>query len=230
MKPSIADKLRSRWDYLCGKVWADNRHKVFEALDSHYSEPHRYYHNWAHIADSFDKLDDIDSSGYRLYDNDLIVIEFAIWFHDAIYDTKEYDNEDKSARLFLDLCRDLNPDSFHVDDQDLYWRRKDVTKLIRGTKEHKPTRSVRGRVLFDIDLSILGSSNEEFDEYDSCIKAEYHWVPPDIFSAHRSKFMSDLLNRKRIFQTRYFHDKYEEQARNNLRRAVSKYGSALYIN
>jgi len=165
MKLSTADKLRSRWDYLCGKVWGDNRHQAFDILDAHYSEPHRYYHNWSHIADCFDKLDDIAATKYKLYDNDLIVIEFAIWFHDVVYDTKEHDNEDKSAKLFLDVCRDMRPDSFfYVEDDDLYWRRSEVTKLIRATKEHKPTRSARRKVLFDIDLSILGAENDAFDE------------------------------------------------------------------
>jgi len=62
---------------------------VFEALASRYSEPTRTYHTLQHIGEGIGHLKTV-----RFVPPE---IPIAWWFHDAIYDPRRQDNEDKSA-------------------------------------------------------------------------------------------------------------------------------------
>lgn len=71
---------------------------VFARLTTAYSEPVRHYHTLAHITDSlyeFDRLIGLAEAPHE--------IEMAIWFHDAVYDPKAHDNEERSAEWAQDF-------------------------------------------------------------------------------------------------------------------------------
>ena len=59
-----------------------------------FAEPQRHYHNQQHIAECLTQFDAARNIARRPE-----AIEFAIWFHDAVYDPKAGDNEEKSAAL-----------------------------------------------------------------------------------------------------------------------------------
>ena len=65
----------------------------FARLKTMYLEPQRFYHNMAHIGSCLTELDSV---------RDLVqqpdLVEFAIWYHDAIYNPKLKDNLIKSMR------------------------------------------------------------------------------------------------------------------------------------
>ena len=65
---------------------------LFDALVARYGEPHRAYHNLTHIEECFRTLDLVAHRAERLGE-----IEMALWFHDAIYDTRSHTNEADSA-------------------------------------------------------------------------------------------------------------------------------------
>jgi len=62
---------------------------VFDALVSRYGEPGRAYHTLQHIGEGIGHL----KTGRSVAPE----IPIAWWFHDAIYDPRRQDNEDKSA-------------------------------------------------------------------------------------------------------------------------------------
>src|SRR5436305_3380271 len=66
----------------------------YERLTLAYSEPERHYHNQQHIAEC---LHEFDRAAHLAQQPQ--AIEFALWFHDATYDPKAGDNEEKSASL-----------------------------------------------------------------------------------------------------------------------------------
>src|SRR5688572_7563726 len=84
---------QSRWNHLCAAAGVTPS-LAFDDLLAHYSEPHRAYHNARHIDECLAELDSARSDS-RNPD----AVEFAIWFHDAIYDPRAGDNEEQSARL-----------------------------------------------------------------------------------------------------------------------------------
>ena len=78
------------------------------------------------------------------------------------------------------------------------------------------------QLLVDIDLSILGQSEEKFDEYELQVRKEYEWVSEGAFVTGRSAILKSFLNRPTIYSTQFFRNKYEAQARRNIDRSLSR--------
>jgi predicted metal-dependent HD superfamily phosphohydrolase len=73
-----------------------------------------------------------------------------------------------------------------------------------------------------VDLSILGQDGKRFSEYERQIRQEYSWVPEAVFAAKRAEVLERFLARQWIFATEWFREKYEEQARQNLKGSISR--------
>lgn len=178
---------------------------VLKDLLTRYGEPHRGYHNIAHIVAV---LDELELAG----ENDL-AIALAIWFHDAVYDPKAKDNEERSAKLAKDSIRQIGlPDSLG----------EQVNDLVVATRHTAVPVEHAAQILVDIDLMVLGKPEKEFDAYEVGIRKEYEWVPQSDFCAGRSKILQSFLDRPSIYSTELFRDKYESTARNNLRRSIEQ--------
>ena len=178
---------------------------VFEDLHAKYNEPHRHYHNLRHIEECLTELDKVP-----LESQDRIVVELAIWFHDAIYETSRQDNEEKSAKLFRFKSKGISEPVVER-----------VAALILNTRFHdsSPDDPIAA-VFIDIDLAILGAAPMRFREYDDDIRSEYSWVPDILYKMKRRKALRRFLDRDRIFTTPSFFERLESSARENLRRAV----------
>jgi predicted metal-dependent HD superfamily phosphohydrolase len=169
-------------------------------LVAHYSEPHRAYHDLAHIAELLRWFDALTWESPRdVYD--------AILFHDAIYDPARGDNEERSAQLAL--AHGASPRA---------------AELIRLTAKHGSITSAdRDAAQFlDADTAILGAEPAAFDAYDAAIRIEYAHVPDAAFRAGRRAFLEKMQARPRLFLTDYFHDRLDTRARANLARAISR--------
>jgi len=196
-------KFKDLWTRVNGK---ENSNVVFETLNSLYSQPHRFYHNLTHIDHCLRELSSIKSSA-KDYDS----LELAIWYHDAVYETRRDDNEKKSAELAKEICEINNfTDDFTTR----------VYQLILSTKHCGEPSDPDTKILLDVDLSILGQEEDIFKEYEDNIRKEYIWVPSDIFKAERKKILQSFLDRKSIYLTDYFKDKYEIIARDNLKKSI----------
>jgi len=177
-----------------------------ERLTAAYVEPQRHYHNQQHIAECLAQFD-----AARHLAPQPEAVEFAIWFHDAIYDPKAPDNEEQSAEL-AKRC---------LTESGLSERfRQSVSTLILATKTHQVGGNPNAAVLLDVDLSILGQPEERFLEYETQIRKEYQWVPKIIFGSKRAKILEQFLARDRIYTTDWFHQKYEQTARHNLQTSI----------
>ena len=145
-------------------------------------------------------------------------------YHDAIYEAGRRDNEARSAELAADHIARWLPDAAIDVDR--------VAELINLTARHgqfSPTDFARDPASADIkhfldcDMAILGANPADFDAYDRGIAAEYRGhVPGWLFKLNRRRFLKGLLGRERIFLSEFFHDRFDAQARINLRRAVTE--------
>ncbi len=181
---------------------------IHRELVSLYSQPHRHYHTLRHIAEC---LAEFDSA--RHLAGQPVAVELAIWFHDAIYDPRAQDNEEKSA----DLARQRIAEA--GDKPDLC---EAVATLVLATKTHDPSAHADAPLLVDVDLSILGAPSARFLEYEDQIRREYTWVPDATFAAKRAEILQRFLARERIYSTDQFFSKYEQRARTNLQDSVRK--------
>ena len=137
------------------------------------------------------------------------LLELALWFHDAIYDTRAPDNEAKSAEWARQALGALSPGDLDS-----------IERLILVTQHSGAPSAPDEELLVDIDLSILGASEQRFDEYERQIRHEYQWVPEDVYKRERAKILKHFARLPSLYHTDYFRDLLESQARENLARSL----------
>lgn len=175
--------------------------RLFEELLAAYTAPDRHYHTDAHVAQCLRQARRFGHLAHSIHE-----IEAAIWFHDAVYDTKRMDNEEKSAEW---AQRELARLGARVDATDR------VVEMILATKSHTST-NPDTILMVDIDLGILGAPPAHFEIYDQAIRKEFFWVPIADYRAGRAKVLGSFLERPVIFGTAEINLQYETRARENL--------------
>lgn len=204
------DDLFVNWQRAWGKVALGSTGKdVFDSLVAQYGHPRRAYHNLDHIVDCLHWVDIVRRNLERAEETEL-----AIWFHDAIYDPRRDDNEERSAEWAEMALRDARAAAGVVER---------VGRLIRLTTHKKQGLAGDAAFLCDSDLAILGAEPARFNAYDAAIRLEYSWVPDDIFRRERGRVLAGFLDQARIYHTLFFHNWLEEPARANLRRTLARY-------
>ncbi|MFT5115968.1 MAG: putative metal-dependent HD superfamily phosphohydrolase [Parasphingorhabdus sp.] len=181
--------------------------RIFDALDNHYRESHRQYHTAKHISHCLSQLDLIPTE----FDG-RIAIELAIWFHDAIYEIGDPENEFNSAQWFKTISENDLPDAI----------RDQVVRLIMSTCHNRAPRRQDEQYTVDIDLSSFGLPWEEFNADSDKVRAEMTHLSDEEFSVSHIGFLKYLLQRERIYSTHFFYKLYESQARQNIQSRLNR--------
>jgi predicted metal-dependent HD superfamily phosphohydrolase len=172
-------------------------------LETIYAEPHRHYHTLAHIEALRRHL-----ARWHSLAIDARLIDAAIWFHDAIYDTRRVDNEARAAQLARDELAALG------------WPMADaerVAALVLATQHHDAPRDDADAWLFlDLDLSVLAQRADRYDAYRHAIRHEYDWVPEARYAQGRANVLERFAQRDAIYRTPALHAAWEQRARRNL--------------
>jgi predicted metal-dependent HD superfamily phosphohydrolase len=166
-------------------------------VERRYSEGHRHYHTLTHIGHMLELLPYADET-----------VLAAVWFHDAIYDGAS--NEERSAALAREALAELGFDENSI---------SRAEELILATTSHLPSSTTQE--FLDADLAILGSDPERYREYVAQVRTEYAHVPEPRFRSSRNRILQSFLDRPRIYLTDAFYDRFEQQARENMRREIS---------
>lgn len=145
--------LHSRWRQTWEALRASPAPGLFDELIARYREPHRHYHTVQHLEECFDKLGTLRDLAEHPAE-----VELALWFHDAVYDTRRHDNEARSA----DWARASLPADAG----------KRVHALVMATRHEAVPAGRDEQVLVDADLSILGAEASRFDGYERQIREE----------------------------------------------------------
>lgn len=196
-----------RWEHLSAGLGLTADKKTYTSLIHAHAEKHRAYHTLDHIAACLRHLDDVRDQ--LTHPNE---VEIALWFHDAIYEPFSGTNEEDSAEWAADWLQDMGLEKA------AFIR---IADLILATKTHDKPKSLDGRFMLDIDLSILGASPEIYDEFETNVRREYRRVPAFIFRKKRKVILEGFLARDAIYGTPHFSNLLETQARVNLIRAIS---------
>jgi predicted metal-dependent HD superfamily phosphohydrolase len=206
------DWYRLDWNQLCQQLGVkdpDKASKIYRELFYLYEAPGRHYHNLFHVymivAENFQPI------RHQLADR--LAVHMAIWFHDAIYDTKASDNEEQSADLAKEKIKELGlPDAFG----------KKVSDLILTTKHLSKPKESDAQYLVDMDLAIFGQPEVIFNNYVGEMRLEYGWKSDADFAKDKKDLVERFLKRRLIYCTDFFQNKYEVQARKNLERSLEK--------
>lgn len=177
---------------------------AWRAVERRYSEPHRHYHDKQHLAHCLEQL---DLASDKVSDPD--PIEMAIWYHDVINDPGRQDNERRSAEHFRALAHGrLDPDFITV-----------VEDLIMATTHRRPPEDLDHQLICDIDLASFGCPWECFMRDSDAVRAEFEGSDEEYYRG-KATFLRTMLQRRKIFLTDFFHERYERQARKNIQRLL----------
>lgn len=207
-------RLTERWE----RAWQDlNAHTVprdvFEELVKAYSSPDRFYHNLRHIEDCLSIFDGTKSLAAHPEE-----VELAIWFHDAVYDTRRNDNEQKSAEWARSVILQSGAGN------DVAER---VSDFILATGHTSEVTDTDARLMVDIDLSIFGRNAADFWQYEENIRKEYAWVPEVLFREKRIEVLRGFLDREHIYYHQTCRDMFEKHARINLKGAITRLSNTV---
>ena len=169
-----------------------------------YAEPQRAYHTLQHLEECLHILDEAKATGLIAQPD---LIEMALWFHDAVYDPQGNENEELSAQMALEALGSSE-------------MAQEVAGLILLTKSHQPGDGLDDAWIIDIDLAIFAQPMERVREYERQIRAEYAWVPQDVYLEKRAEILSGFVERAQIYLTAWARERYESQARENLRALI----------
>jgi len=197
-----------RWQKLMQQLGIPANTDTFQQLAAAYNEPHRYYHATEHISACLQYLDH-----YWQLAKYPAEIAVALWFHDAIYKPRSTTNELDSATWCCDFLAANQVDSLVI---------ARVRKLIMATCHNAAPLSHDEQLLVDIDLAILGAPEDIYWQFEENVRKEYKWVPGFIFRSKRKEILKGFLQRERLYNSDYFFQKLEQQARINLQAAISR--------
>ncbi len=171
---------------------------VAAELVARWSQPHRHYHDLAHLAFCLDE-DGVEGSP---------VVALAAWGHDAVYDPRSPANEERSALLLAGLLTRCGVP------QAVVARAMD---LVRMTAGHR-VRDAEAEILADADLAVLARPWPDYLSYVDAVRREYAHVPEPLWRTGRSAVLTGLLDLPTLFHR---HPEREPAARANIRRELA---------
>lgn len=180
--------------------------ELWREIKINYSNKNRHYHNLKHLVDLLSELENVKDKIHNWE-----VILFTLFYHDIIYKSTKKDNEEKSAELALKRMLEIGVSENLA--------KKSYEQII-ATKSHKENIDSDTNFFTDADLSILGRENDVYKSYCSNIRREYSIYPDFLYNRGRKKVINHFLAMNRIFKTDEFYNKYEEQARLNLKQEL----------
>jgi len=179
---------------------------LFDDLAARYQEPYRHYHNLEHIGEVLKVISKLGDQAA-----DPLALFLAAWYHDAIYDPRAKDNEDRSAELAISSLTALA-----VPEELL----NNVAAMIRATAHTAALADGDTVILLDADLAILGAEEKRYGRYAQAIRQEYSWVDDNAYRTGRARVLESFLKRERIYRTQRMFEAGEQAARENMRREL----------
>jgi predicted metal-dependent HD superfamily phosphohydrolase len=206
------DFLSAAWSELAAALGVPRlaADATFAELAAAYGAPGRYYHTLEHIAEMLGLL-----QMHRRRAADPATVQLAVWFHDAVYDSRRSDNEARSADLAADRLRTWGLPAAQI---------TLVYQMILATCHvGTPPADADTQFLIDLDLAILAAQPERYDRYAADIRREFAWVADADYRSGRRRVLEGFLARPRIYSAELWEGQ-EGQARTNLRRELVRLG------
>lgn len=185
--------------------------KFLHELKTPYNSEGRVFHTMDHIALGLREMSEYSEWHQKHSYTDSVISDNQIYawlFHDVYYNAQQPDlNEEKSADIACERLKDLKGVDCGI-----------VRQIILDTKDHKATIE-ESKLVLDVDMVSLGYQYDVFLKY-----RKKAWEEYSLFYDERSLkmgtilFIENTLNHDKLYNLDYFMDKYEKQARENLKK------------
>ncbi|KAI8466997.1 MAG: hypothetical protein J3K34DRAFT_524073 [Monoraphidium minutum] len=212
-----AEAFAGTWQRSGVALRPESKAEIWRVLEEAYGARQRHYHNLDHIVDSLAFVGMCLQSGRKLEDQ--AAVEWALWFHDAVYDPKAADNEERSARVAERLlsAAGLPPASVAR-----------VRACILATATHLHSADRDEHVVVDADMAVLGAPLPRYALYAAGVRREHAHLTDAEFLEGRTKFLRSLLEREQLFATDVGKS-LEQQARANIAHELQLTSVGLFL-
>ncbi len=199
------------------------KHKpgAWEVLDAGYSESHRAYHTWPHVASMLEKLSTF--AGLCTRED---IISTAIFWHDAVYRTQNQDGsprrDSENVRESCQLFREYSLLNAH-DTGAVYDMIMASANHLQPALQDQYYAGFAGDVdlFLDLDLSSLASPWDTFVEDLARIRLEFSFVPENDFFAKQIAILEKFAGEDvPLYRCKETSEKWRDAAKANLRRCV----------
>jgi predicted metal-dependent HD superfamily phosphohydrolase len=173
------------WSRLAGN--SPTSRTEWAAVVAAWSEPHRRYHDLAHLAAVLGLVGELAPAAA-----DPDAVRLAAWYHDIVYEPERGDNEQVSGERARAGLRGLVTDD----------RLDEVVRLVLLTAGHDPVPGdTNGAVLCDADLAVLAAPPESYAAYASAVRLEYGHLSDGEFTGGRIAVLEHLLALPALYRT-----------------------------
>ena len=147
------------------------------------------------------------------------LIACAIAYHDAVYDVRRYDNEARSADLWMEISAGCS-----IEEVNRLW----VASTIRATADHLAYdddgwdgwRSSARTWMVDLDVTPLGETPDVFAGNTALLRAEVPHLTDEQYDAARLSFLQRFHAAPRIYRAPALAAHFEAPARRNIARQL----------
>lgn len=201
--------LHQQWQSAWQGLGAQGDGKVLlDALLAAWLSPQRHYHTLQHLSECLQCFESLRGEAQHPHE-----VVMDIWFHDAVYDVRASDNEQRSADWAVSALTGAGVGPAAV---------QRVRDLIMATCHAAIPQGGDARLLVDIDLAILGSDAGRYAQFEEQVRAEYAWVFGPVFRYRRRAILQQFRLRQPLYATAHFRQQRELQARQNLTWAINR--------
>ena len=204
----MKENLQEKFIYIFHK-YSDDKNleaELWKEIELNYSHKSRHYHNLLHLEHMITELEPL-----KIEISDWDSLLFSVFYHDIVYKSTAKDNEEKSAEVAKKRLEKLNlqPDQIQK-----------IVHQIIATKSHQKSNDQDINYLLDADLAVLGKSWSAYEIYIKQIRKEYAIYPDFLYNPGRKKVLKNFLTFDTIYKTDCFKNRYEVQARDNIKREI----------
>ncbi|QSZ50280.1 DUF4031 domain-containing protein [Arthrobacter sp. D5-1] len=168
-----------------------------------WGEDGRKYHSRTHLLAVLEALDVLTEPALPAR-----TVSLAAWFHDAVYEGVDGQDEEESALLAEDRLTAAGLSAVDV---------AEVARLVRLTSSHSPEPGDHaGALLCDADLSVLGGDEQAYARYLAAVREDYAHVSDADFAKGRAAVVRHLLGLDPLFHGERAKALWLDAARRNL--------------
>jgi predicted metal-dependent HD superfamily phosphohydrolase len=197
-----------RWQGVCKACGFEGASRDYGRVIRGWSSWGRHYHTMGHLEACLKEFDQVRDLAVNASE-----VELALWFHDVVYRTWVSNTEVRSAALAAEIMGRGGAESAAVER---------VNAAIMATQHQGPEPNGDAALVVDIDLSILGTPEDVYQEFERNVRREYWWVPRRRYVAGRCAILESFLKRTSIYRYPEFQRRYEAAARLNLTAAIAR--------
>ena len=156
---------------------------ILDAYSNDRGTTPRYYHNYYHVSDIIQMI----YNDSELNEEEKLIMYFAAFYHDIIYDPKSSTNEEESALFFIYECKKY--DNFSLTEEQI----NKIYNIILATKYHNNEGRLE-RKFCEYDLAGFKKSFSEILKEEKLIRKEYEWVDWKLYQAGRIQILEKFKN------------------------------------